>query len=276
MSKKPSKIRVVCTLHCIYLWLCESDGAEKKGPAAPHFLVDLLLSKSAVGREEWGNWKSLPFVQRVFLWEIFYQLCRRFYTTFRAFTALKSSCSLSLLHSFQFTFLNEPRYWLYVQEQDFLTTTYISHTIHNLVVLLLAMAVATKTFCSKTRGEEAFLCPRIWVMNREKVRWNTLVSELKKGRLFYNFCFAEKGFLLSHSDGIISIGKRPLGVAKRKKRNEKFKVDINWDAQNRKKAVCWRPPRRPIQKMRKCYCTLLLSEIDNILDPKQAVSPVRL
>ena len=24
--------------------------------------------------------------------------------------------------------------------------------------------------------------------------------------------------------------------------------------------------------MRKCYCTLLLSEIDNILDPKQAVS----
>ena len=89
MSKKPSKIRVVCTLHCIYLWLCESDGAEKKGPAAPHFLVDLLLSKSAVGREEWGNWKSLPFVQRVFLWEIFYQLCRRFYTTFRAFTALK-------------------------------------------------------------------------------------------------------------------------------------------------------------------------------------------
>ena len=149
---------------------------------------------------------------------------------------------------------------------------YINHTIHNLVVLLLAMAVATKTFCSKTRGEEAFLCSRIWVMNREKVRWNTLVSELKKGRLFYNFCFAEKGFLLSHSDGIISIGKRPLGVAKRKKRNEKFKVDINWDAQNRKKAVCWRPPRRPIQKMRKCYCTLLLSEIDNILDPKQAVS----
>ena len=29
---------------------------------------------------------------------------------------------------------------------------------------------------------------------------------------------------------------------------------------------------RPIQKMRKCYCTLLLSAIDNILDPKQAVS----
>ena len=167
----------------------------KKGPAAPHFLVDLLLSKSAVGREEWGNWKSLPFVQRVFLWEIFYQLCRRFYTTFRAFTALKSSCSLSLLHSFQFTFLNEPRYWLYVQEQDFLTTTYISHTIHNLVVLLLAMAVATKTFCSKTRGEEAFLCSRIWVMNREKVRWNTLVSELKKGRLFFTiFALQKKDF----------------------------------------------------------------------------------
>ena len=55
----------------------------------------------------------------------------------------------------------------------------------------------------------------------------TSVRAKEREAFFYNFCFAEKGFLLSHSDGIISIGKRPLGVAKRKKRNEKFKVDIN-------------------------------------------------
>ena len=41
MSKKPSKRRLArdCTVY-----LC--DGAEKR----PHFLVDLLLSKAAVGR----------------------------------------------------------------------------------------------------------------------------------------------------------------------------------------------------------------------------------
>ena len=45
MSKKPSKRRLArdCT---VFICGCASDGAEKR----PHFLVDLLLSKAAVGR----------------------------------------------------------------------------------------------------------------------------------------------------------------------------------------------------------------------------------